>query len=129
MRPEMVTHSDGPYRCSSEASFADIGELELPAIRRNATVSPMKTAEQLVTEGTLKTLLGDLSRNIAADINAFKKEISGVSVCLHDTELATTVHEIRLTNLDSELTRLKHEQSQILNCMAAMEDHRHWKKY
>ncbi|CAH2247044.1 Hypothetical predicted protein [Pelobates cultripes] len=120
----MAPLSDGPSWSSSEASFADIGELELPAIKHNAAVTPMKTAGQPVTEETLKTLLGDLCQNFAADINTFKEEINRVSVRLHDTELVTAVHETRLTRIESELTRLKNEQAQILNRMAAMEDRR-----
>ncbi|CAH2274288.1 Hypothetical predicted protein, partial [Pelobates cultripes] len=65
-----------------------------------------------VTEEKLKPLLEDPRRNIAGDINSFKDEIHGVSVCLHDTEINTAAQESRITGLENELTTLKHDLAQ-----------------
>ncbi|CAH2284228.1 Hypothetical predicted protein [Pelobates cultripes] len=96
-------------------------------VGRRSTEKPRAHAEgPPVTERTLKTLLDDLRRNIAADITLFE-EIRGVSGRLHDSEVATAAHEVRIANLEKELSELKCTQAQIQTRMAAAEDRRRWK--
>ncbi|CAH2225024.1 Hypothetical predicted protein [Pelobates cultripes] len=54
------------------------------------------------------------------------EEIHGVSVRLHDTEISTAAHEVRINSLESELTKTKNDLIQTQHHVAAMEDHRRW---
>ncbi|CAH2321333.1 Hypothetical predicted protein, partial [Pelobates cultripes] len=111
----------------AKESQADVGESKKPA-ERQRTATPWITAGgPPVTEGALKSLLDDLRRNIVANIAVFREEINEVLIHLHDTELTTAAHDTQITKLESELSALKHEQAQIHNHMATMEDRRQWK--
>ncbi|CAH2247612.1 Hypothetical predicted protein [Pelobates cultripes] len=104
----------------------DLRELEVKTRDKQAAIQSDRKSGTSVTEGTLKDLLDKLCRNIAADISAFKEEISGVMARLHETEVTTACHETRLTTLDWELSTLWRKQAQT-QYVAAMEDRRRWK--
>ncbi|CAH2301040.1 Hypothetical predicted protein, partial [Pelobates cultripes] len=99
LKPVMAPISDGLSRSNSEDSLADEGEMPSPVGRR-----PEAQAEgPPVMERTLKTLLEDFRRNIAADITLFKEEIRGALVRLHDSEVTTAAHDAHIANLEQEL--------------------------
>ncbi|CAH2319674.1 Hypothetical predicted protein, partial [Pelobates cultripes] len=55
------------------------------------------------------------------------EEISGVSRRLHDAEITTATHEVRLNNMEQELSDMRREQVQTQRRMAAMENRRRCK--
>ncbi|CAH2326992.1 Hypothetical predicted protein [Pelobates cultripes] len=89
-RPEMAPQLEGLYYSFSEAT-----ELEEDDYGDGAVSRPTHTHPSL-TEGKLKDMLGELHRNIAADIGVFRDEISGVVACLQNAELTTAAQESRL---------------------------------
>ncbi|CAH2314830.1 Hypothetical predicted protein, partial [Pelobates cultripes] len=88
----MASRIEGIYNSSSKASVSDEGDYGAPAGSR-LIHSP---AKPLITEEKLRDMLGELRHNIAADIGRFRKEISGVSAHLQNTELNTAAQESRL---------------------------------
>ncbi|CAH2223648.1 Hypothetical predicted protein, partial [Pelobates cultripes] len=126
-KPVMVPLSDEPSYTSIETSLTDLRELEGKTRGKKADRPPEPATGSLVTEDTLKSLLDELRHNIAADISVFKEEPRRVSVCLHDTEVATAAHESQLTDLEQELSLLRRDQAQLYYHMAAIEDRRRWK--
>ncbi|CAH2306761.1 Hypothetical predicted protein [Pelobates cultripes] len=126
MKPVMAPLSDGLSYSSSETSLPDLEELATIAGKQKADIPTKRSEGSLVMEGTLKALLDNLRRNLAADINSFKEEISGVSRHLNDTEISLAAHESCLNTMEQEIRELRHEQAQTQNRMAMMEDRR-WK--
>ncbi|CAH2312732.1 Hypothetical predicted protein [Pelobates cultripes] len=94
------------------------------------TMAPKLThlpAKPPVTEETLRDMLGELHRNIAADIGMFHEEISGVSAGLQNTELNTAAQETRLATVEQQLPALQKAHQQQQDHLVALEDKRRWK--
>ncbi|CAH2325641.1 Hypothetical predicted protein [Pelobates cultripes] len=102
----MAPLSDGLSYSSSETSLPDMEELTTIARRPRADLSAKWSEGSRVMEGTLKALLDDLRRNLAADLNSFKEEISGVSRRLHDAEITMAAHETHLNNMEQEICEM-----------------------
>ncbi|CAH2220600.1 Hypothetical predicted protein [Pelobates cultripes] len=119
--------SDGPSCLTSEDSLTNLRGSEQPVTKRRAEQPPMQRVSPLVTEAMLKAYFHELCQSITASIAAFKKEINGVSVRLHDTEVTSAAHEVRIASLETEIATLRQEITQSQHHMAVMEDRRRWK--
>ncbi|CAH2296029.1 Hypothetical predicted protein [Pelobates cultripes] len=120
-RPEMVPQLEGLYHSFSEATESEEDNYGAGAVSRPTHTHPS------LTEGKLKDMLGELRRNIAANIGVFRDEISRVVARLQNTELTTAAQESRLVSVEQQIIVLQKTQRQHQNNMAALEDKRRWK--
>ncbi|CAH2225682.1 Hypothetical predicted protein [Pelobates cultripes] len=100
-------------------------ELDMIVRRPRADIPAKWTEGSPVMEGALKVLLDDLRCNVAADINSFKEEISGVSRCLHDTEVTASAHHAHITSIEPEIGAIAKAKTQNLKAaMVEVEEHK-----
>ncbi|CAH2316199.1 Hypothetical predicted protein [Pelobates cultripes] len=119
----MAPQMESRYNSSSEASVSEEGDYGERAMSR-PTHSP---AKHPITEETPRDMLGELRRNIAADIGKFREEISSVSARLQNTELNAAAQDTRLGTVEQQLLALQKVQREHQESMAVLEDKRRWK--
>ncbi|CAH2299819.1 Hypothetical predicted protein [Pelobates cultripes] len=122
-RPDTAPQLEGLYHSFSETTESEEEDYGTGVVGRPIQ-SPMKPS---LTEEKLKVMLGELRRNIAADIGVFRDEISGVVACLQNAELNTAAQESHLASVEQQILTLQKTQKQHQINMAALEDKRRGK--
>ncbi|CAH2221490.1 Hypothetical predicted protein [Pelobates cultripes] len=98
-RPDMAPQLEGLYHSFSETTESEEEDYGTGAVGRPIQ-SPTKPS---LTEEKLKVILGELRRNIAADIGVFRDKISGVVARLQNAELNTAAQESHLELVEQQI--------------------------